>query len=185
MWLGLVIFGCLILLFVIMFNSLVSRKNQVENAFASIDVYLKKRADQIPSLVKAVKGYMSHEKAVLAQITKLRTEAFDSKIGSNERVDVENKITDSMNKIMLAVEAYPDLKASDNFMQLQRSLNEVEEQLAASRRAFNASVTDYNYGVESFPMNIVALMVAYKRKNMFIIPMESRGQTDERPKIKL
>ena len=70
-------------------------------------------------------------------------------------------------------------------MQLQRSFNEVEEQLAASRRAFNASVTDYNYGVESFPMNIVALMVAYKRKNMFIIPMESRGQTDERPKIKL
>ena len=185
MWIGLVIFGCLILLFVIMFNSLVSRKNQVENAFASIDVYLKKRADQIPSLVKAVKGYMNHEKEMLAQITRLRTEAFDNKIGSNERVAVENKITDSMNKIMLAVEAYPDLKASDNFMQLQRSLNEVEEQLAASRRAFNASVTDYNYGVESFPMNIVALMVAYKRKNMFIIPMESRGQTDERHKIKL
>ena len=185
MWIGLIIFGCLILLFVIMFNSLVSRKNQVENAFASIDVYLKKRADQIPNLVKAVKGYMNHEKAILAQITKLRTEAFDSKIGSNERVDVENKITDSMNKIMLAVEAYPDLKASDNFMQLQRSLNEVEEQLAASRRAFNASVTDYNNGVESFPMNIEALMVVYKRKNMFIIPMESRDQSDERPKIKL
>ena len=83
MWIGLIIFGCLILLFVIMFNSLVSRKNQVENAFASIDVYLKKRADQIPNLVKAVKGYMSHEKAILAQITKLRTEAFDSKIGTD------------------------------------------------------------------------------------------------------
>lgn len=178
MWIGLGVFVCLILLFGIMFNSLVSRKNQIENAFASIDVYLKKRADQIPSLVNSIKGYMNHEKAMLAQITKLRKESFDSKIGSNERVDVENKITDSMNKIMLAVEAYPDLKASHNFIQLQRSLNEVEEQLAASRRAFNASVTDYNNGVESFPMNIVALMMAYKRKNMFVIPMESRGQTN-------
>lgn len=185
MWIGIGIVGFVVLIIIIMFNALVSRKNQVENAFASIDVYLKKRADQIPNLVNAVKGYMNHEKEVLTEITRLRTEASDSKLGSNDRVEVENKITDSMGKIMIAVEAYPDLKASDNFMQLQRSLNEVEEQLAASRRAFNASVTDYNNGVESFPMNMVAGMMGYKRKNVFTIPTESRAQFEERPEVQL
>ena len=95
-----------------MYNMLVTRKNQVENAFASIDVYLKKRGDQIPSVVKTVKGYMEHEKDVLTKITELRNQAKDKSLGSNKRVDVENQMTDSMSKIMIAVEAYPDLKAS-------------------------------------------------------------------------
>ena len=168
-----------------MYNSLVSRKNQVENAFASIDVYLKKRADQIPSLVNAVKGYMDHEKEVLDQITQLRSDASNSELGSDERVQIENKITDGMGKIMIAVEAYPDLKASDNFMNLQRSINEVEEQLAASRRAFNASVTDYNNGVESLPSNIIAGMMGYKRRNVFTIPTESRAEFESTPDILL
>lgn len=174
-----------LLVFVFMHNALVSRKNQVDNAFASIDVYLKKRADQIPALVGAVKGYMQHEQGLLTEITKLRAEAGKSELGSNDRVEVENKITDAMGKIMIAVEAYPDLKAGENFMMLQRSISEIEEQLAASRRAFNASVTDYNNGVESFPMNIVANMKGYKRKSVFTIPAESKATYEQTPDINL
>ena len=185
MWIGISSVGFIVLMVIIMFNMLVSRKNQVENAFASIDVYLKKRSDQIPNLVNAVKGYMNHEKEVLTEITQLRNEAGNSDLGTNERVEVENKITDGISKVMIAVEAYPDLKASDNFLQLQRSINEVEEQLAASRRAFNASVTDYNNGVESFPTNLVAGMMNYKRRNVFTIPSTSRAQFEERPDVSI
>jgi LemA protein len=185
MWIALGIVGFLLLVFVIMYNMLVTRKNQVENAFASIDVYLKKRAEQIPSLVSTVKGYMKHEEAILTKITDLRNKAKDSSLGSNDRVDVENQITDSMSKIMIAVEAYPDLKASENFVMLQRSINEIEAQLAASRRAFNASVNDYNNGVETIPMNTVAGMMGYKRKNSFVIPSESKAQFESTPDIVL
>lgn len=185
MYIALGIAGFIILVIIIIFNSLVSRKNQVENAFASIDVYLKKRADLIPSLVEAVKGYMKHEKEVLTQITELRQKAKDSNLGSNERVDIENGITAGLGKLMVAVEAYPDLKASEIFMQLQRSVNEQEAQLAAARRAFNASVTDYNNAVESFPSNMIAKMMGYSRKNVFTIPEVSREAMDKRPEVNL
>lgn len=185
MYIALGIVGFIVLVIIIMFNSLVSRKNQVENAFASIDVYLKKRADLIPSLVESVKGYMNHEKEVLTQITELRSKAQDSSLGSNERVDIENGITAGLGKVMVAVEAYPDLKANENFLHLQRSINEQEAQLAAARRAFNASVTDYNNGVESFPSNVIANMMGYQRKNVFTIPEFSRPEMEKSPEIKL
>lgn len=185
MWIGIGIGGFILVVFVIIYNSLVSRKNQVENAFASIDVYLKKRGDLIPNLVNTVKGYMNHEQAIFTEITKLRAQAQDSHLGSNERVDIENKITDSIGQIMIKSEAYPDLKAGENFLMLQRSMNEMEEQLSASRRAFNASVTDYNNGVESFPNSIVAGMLGYKRKNVFTIPSESRPAMEQRPDINI
>lgn len=181
MWIAIGVVGFIILVMIIMNNSLVSRKNQVDNAFASIDVYLRKRADLIPQLVSTVKGYMKHEKDVLSEITRLRAEAQNSNLGSNERVDVENKITAGLGKIAIAVEDYPDLKAGENFLMLQRSMNEIEEQLAASRRAFNASVTDYNNGIESIPSNIIAGMKGYKAKNVFTIPSENRAAMEERP----
>ncbi len=173
----------LILLYIILYNGLVSKKNQVENAFASIDVYLKKRGDLIPQLVETVKGYMQHEKSILENIAALRSQAQSSALGSDEKVNLENQITDNMGKIMLSVESYPDLKASNNFNMLQRSINEIEAQLAASRRAFNASVNDYNNGIESFPANIVAGMMKYTRKNMFSIPTESRAAMEQAPTI--
>ncbi|OFZ65165.1 MAG: hypothetical protein A3D92_19320 [Bacteroidetes bacterium RIFCSPHIGHO2_02_FULL_44_7] len=185
MWIGIGIGVVLILAIVLMHNALVARKNQVDNAFSSIDVYLKKRADQIPALIGAVKGYMQHEQGLLTEIAELRSQAARSELGSNERVDVENKITNTMGKIMLAVEAYPDLKAGEQFLMLQRSISEIEEQLAASRRAFNASVTDYNNGVESFPMNLVANMKGYQLKSVFTIPLESKAQYEQTPDIQL
>jgi LemA protein len=175
----------LILVYIIIYNGLVSRKNQVENAFASIDVYLKKRSDLIPSLVETVKGYMNHERDTLEGIAKLRSQTQSAQLGSDDKVVLENKITEGIGHVMLAVEKYPDLKASANFMQLQRTMNEVEAQLAASRRAFNAAVTDYNNGIESFPSNIVAGMMKYERKHVFSIPMDSRTAVEQAPSINL
>jgi LemA protein len=175
----------LILVYIIIYNGLVGKKNQVENAFASIDVYLKKRSDLIPSLVETVKGYMNHERETLESIAKLRTQTQSSQLGSDDKVMLENEITAGIGRVMIAVEKYPDLKASTNFMQLQRSMNEVEAQLAASRRAFNAAVTDYNNGIESFPSNLVAGMMKYERKHVFSIPSESRATVEQAPIINL
>ena len=160
----------IVLILVLMYNSLINKKNQVENSFGGMDVQLKKRYDLIPNLISAVKTYMKHEANTLTEITELRTKALSGGISDDEKVDLDNKITSHLSGIMVAVENYPDLKASDNFIQLQRSLNEVEEQISASRRSYNAAVTDYNNGVEMFPTNLIAGVMSFKRKNVFEIP---------------
>ncbi len=163
--------GFLILVVVIIYNTLVAKKNQVENSFATIDVMLKKRYDLIPQLVDAVKGYMKHEEKVLTEITELRRKVVSTDgMSSMEKVDINNAMILGMNKIFAQVEDYPDLKASDNFLHLQRSMNEVEAQLSAARRAFNAAVTTYNNTVESFPSNVIAKSMNYKRRDVFMIP---------------
>lgn len=164
----------LLLIAIGLYNSLVRKRNDVENAFASIDVMLKKRYDLIPSLVEAVKGYMKHERRVLAEITALRTRIMTDTLSSDERVIIENRILKGVSQIMIAVENYPELSASDNFLHLQASLNEVEEQLSASRRAFNAAVTLFNNSVETFPSNIMASIMNYKRKVLFNIPDDEK-----------
>jgi len=159
-----------------MYNSLIGKKNDVEKSFGSIDVMLKKRYDLIPNLVAAVKQYMQHEAGTLTEITELRAKAVSGNLSSDEKVSLDNKITKTLGGIMVAVENYPDLKASQNFIQLQGSLNEVEEQISAARRAFNASVTDYNNAVEMFPTNIFASMMNYKRKAVFAVANEQERQ---------
>ena len=166
------------LIIVLMYNSLVDKKNQVENAFGGMDVQLKKRYDLIPNLISSVKTYMKHESDTLTEITELRTKALSGGLSNDDKVNLDNKITSKLGGIMVAVENYPDLKASDNFIQLQRSLNEVEEQISASRRTYNAQVTEYNNKVEMFPSNFVASIMNYKRKNVFEIPEESRKNVD-------
>jgi len=157
------------------YNSLIRKKNDVENAFASIDVMLRKRYNLIPAIVDAVKGYMKHERDLLTEITNLRTRAMLENLDNENRVIVENKIQKGMSELFVAVENYPDLKASENFLHLQGSLNEVEEQLAASRRFFNAAVTLYNNSVEVFPSNIIASMMNYRRRTLFEIPESERN----------
>jgi len=164
--------------FAIMYNSLINKNNQVENAFGGMDTQLKKRYDLIPNLVKIVKTYMKHEAETLTEITELRTKAISGNISDDEKVSLDNAITSKLGGIMVAVENYPDLKASDNFNQLQRSLNEVEEQISASRRAYNATITSYNNGVEMFPTNILAGMMNMQRKNVFEIPETERENID-------
>ena len=170
------IVGAVLILFIIIgiYNSLVRKKNDVENAFASIDVMLKKRYDLIPNLIETVKGYMQHEKSLLTELTALRTRALSGEISSNDRVMLENKIAKGMSGLMVAVENYPDLKASQNFLQLQGTWNEVEEQISASRRAFNAMVTTFSNSVETFPSNIMAGIMSYNRRTLFEIPDTER-----------
>lgn len=157
-----------------MYNSLVGKKNGVENAFASIDTILKKRYDLIPNLVATVKQYMEHERGLIEKVTELRARALSGGVSSDQAVSLNNEMNKALGGIMVAVENYPDLKANTNFMDLQRTLNEVEEQLSAARRAFNASVTDFNNAVEMFPTNLMAGAMHYTRRQLFEIPEAQR-----------
>ena len=168
----------LAVVFAIMYNRLINKKNQVENAFGGMDAQFKKRYDLIPNLVKSVKGYMEHEAKTLTEITTLRTKALSGNVSDDDKVALDNALTSKLGGIMVAVENYPDLKASENFNQLQRSLNEVEEQISASRRAYNATITSYNNSVEMFPTNLLAGMLNMQRKNVFEIPETQRENVD-------
>ncbi|TKG97071.1 LemA family protein [Puteibacter caeruleilacunae] len=166
------------LLIISIYNGLIRRRNEVDNAFGGMDVQLKKRYDLIPNLVATVKQYATHEKELLSQITEMRSKATSGNLSSDEKVALDNQISAGMRSIMVAVENYPDLKASDNFMNLQRTLNEVESQISAARRTYNAVVTDYNNGIQTFPQNILAGMMNMGRKNVFEIPEVERQNVD-------
>ena len=178
MWTAIIIAVVTVLFIIFLYNALIAKKNQVTNVFGSIDALLKKRYDLIPKLITTVKQYMKHERELLEKITELRAKAVSGQISDDQKVDLENKITKALGGIMVAVENYPDLKANQNFLQLQASMNEVEEQISAARRAYNAAVTDYNNAVEMFPTNILASMMRYKLKNVFEIPDEQRQDID-------
>lgn len=152
-----------------MYNNLISKRNNVEYAFGSIDVMLKKRHDLIPNLVSTVKGYMTHEQDLLTKITAMRSEVLKANTTSKERFQTEGQLSSMLGKIQIAVENYPNLKANTNFLQLQATLNEVEEQLSAARRAYNASVKGYNDSVEMIPTNIMANMMGLKTRAYFEI----------------
>lgn len=166
---NLIIIGIIIIAIIIMYNSLISKKNQVENIFGSVDAQLKKRYDLIPNLVAAVSKYMEHEKSLLTEVTKLRSEANNPNISDEHKMALDAKMSSALGSIMVAVEDYPELKANENVMHLQSSLNEVEEQIAAARRAYNQAVTDYNNAIEMFPTNFMAKAMAYRAKKVFEI----------------
>lgn len=148
------------------YNGLVTKRNQVENAFAGVDVQLKKRYDLIPNLVESVKGYMKHEESVLTRLAQLRTTPY-AQLTDDQKVEMDKGMQQVVQGLRVTVEKYPDLKASENMMHLQRTLNETEEQLSASRRSFNAAVMDYNNSVQSFPTNLIAGMFHFEKKTFF------------------
>jgi LemA protein len=164
-----------LLLIISMYNGLIRRKNEVENAFGGIDAQLKKRFDLIPNLVSAVKQYMQHEQETLTKLTELRTQAQSPNLSNEDKVAINNELTQNMGKLMVSVENYPELKASDNFVQLQRSLNEVDSQISAARRNYNAAITDYNNGIKTFPRSIVASVMGLQSKAVFVIPEQERA----------
>ena len=164
----------LTLVIIVIYNNLIQKKNAIDNAYFSMDVMLKKRYDLIPQLVDTVKGYMHHEKDVLIQLTELRQKALTANLDTNEKVELDNRINSGLQNIVAGFENYPQLKASDNFLHLQRSINETEEQLAASRRFYNAAVNDYHNGIEMFPANIVASWMGLKHKTFFEIAEEHK-----------
>ena len=163
------------LIIVDMYNGLIRKKDEVENAFGGMDVQLKKRYALISNLISTVKQYMTHEKELLTKVTELRSQAISGTVSNEQKVDLDNQITGEMKGIMVAVENYPDLKANENFMKLQKTMNEVESQISAARRAYNASITDFNNGVQMFPSSIVAGMMKLSAKKVFQIP-EVQGE---------
>jgi LemA protein len=152
-----VILGIILLLalFAIsVYNGLIRTKNQVENAYASVDVQLKKRYDLIPNLVETVKQHIKYESETLEKIVALRSQAGQPNLTTDDKVKLDNQISTAVKGLMVSVENYPDLKSSQNFLQLQASWNEIEEQVAASRRFYNSSVNAYNNALQTFPSKL-------------------------------
>jgi len=169
-----IILALLVLAVIIMYNSLISKKNQVDNIFASVDTQLKKRYDLIPNLVATVSKYMEHEKTLLTEVTRLRSEANNPNLSDTHKINLDKKVSSALGSIMVAVENYPDLKANENVMQLQGTLHELEEQISAARRAYNQAVTDYNNAIEMFPTNFIAKAMNYRAKQVFEISHNER-----------
>ena len=168
----------LLLLGIILSNILTARRNEADNAFASVDAYLKKRFDLIPNLVAAVQQYMVHEKSILTEITALRSEAMKTGLSSNETIEINNRMNRALHSVNVAMENYPDLKANTNILQLQASLNEVEEQLSAARRTYNATVLSFNNGVQLFPSSLIASMRGLRTRAYLETPDQERNNID-------
>jgi len=164
----------LLLVLIIMHNGLINKKNEVENVFAGMDVQLKKRYDLIPNLISTVKTYMKHEKDTLLKITELRARAMEEGKSNEEKNELANSISEALDNLKIAVENYPELKASENFIMLQESLNDVEEQISAARRYYNTAITSYNNAIEMFPTNILASFMSMERKQVFNIIQSER-----------
>lgn len=170
---ALIVIAIIAIFFIVSYNTLIRKRNETENSFASIDVMLKKRFDLIPNIVATVKQYAKYEEETFSKITELRNKSYND-LSEKEKTEFDQSFSNARNSFFAVAENYPDLKASENFMQLQRSLNETEEQLSAARRTFNASVTDYNNAVQVFPTNILAGMFGFVRKNVFVIMEEEK-----------
>jgi LemA protein len=171
----------LFLMIIGLYNRLVKLRNNRENAFADIDVQLKQRLDLIPQLVEAVKAYMKHESTVLIEITNARNNALKART-INEKIAAENQVSGALQGLNVAVEAYPDLKANQNFMQLQQEISDVENKLAAARRFFNSATKEFNNAVQTLPSNVLAGMFGFQREHMFDLGTD-RAKAEETPKL--
>jgi len=161
MIIALIIIG-FIFIGIFFYNSLIGKKNQVTNAFSAIDVMLKKRFDLIPNLVEVVKQYTTYEQGTLTKIVELRSKAGVPNISNAEKADLDAQLSSNLRGLMVNVENYPDLKANTNFINLQTTWTESEEQIAAARRTYNAAVTDYNNSIMMFPGSLFAGMLNYQ-----------------------
>lgn len=155
-----------------MYNSLIQLRNQVKNAWAQIDVQLKRRHDLIPNLLETVKGYMNHERETLQNITNARANAM-SAVSVTDKAKAEGQLTDAMTKFNIAVENYPDLKANQNFLALQEELSSTENKISFSRQNYNDQVLHYNNKIEMFPSNILANMFSFAKEAFFEVEDKS------------
>lgn len=182
---GLIIGGVVLILiiwWISINNRLVSLKNNRESAFADIDVQLKQRYDLIPQLLGAVKGYMNHESEVLIKVTEARSRCMQAS-SISDKISAEAGLAAAMNGFNMQIEAYPDLKANANFMNLQNEIGDIENKLAAVRRFFNSATKEYNNGIEQFPSSIIAGMKGYTREPMFDLGVEQRQTLDKAPEV--
>lgn len=165
-----------------MYNGLVKLRNNRENAFADIDVQLKQRHDLIPQLVETVKGYAAHEKDTLERVIQARNGALNART-IDEKIVAENALTSALSGLKITLEAYPDLKANQNFLQLQEEIADLENKLSSVRRYFNSATKELNNAVQTFPSNLLAGMFGFHKESMFDLG-EQRTQLEEAPKIK-
>lgn len=150
------------------YNSLVKKRNSVEEAFSTMDVYLKKRWDLIPNIVATVKGYAKHEAQTLEKVIAARNTRYED-LSSDEKINVNQELSRGLASINVLAEQYPDLKANENFLNLQNQLNRTEDDIANARKFYNAVVKDYQNKIEMFPSSIVAGMFNFKAKQMYVV----------------
>jgi len=172
----------LIVALISMYNGLVKLRNNRENAFANIDVQLKQRFDLVPQLVNTVKGYAGHEKETLEKVTAARAAAMNANT-VDEKVAADKALSGALAGLRVSLEAYPELKANQNFLQLQNELSDIENKLSAARRFFNSATREFNNACEVFPSNIVAGMFNFKRAPMYEAT-ENRDTLNKAPEVK-
>ena len=165
---AMVVIGIILLWFIITYNMFIRLKNSLNEAFATMDVYLKKRWDLIPNLVETVKGYVEHEKSTFEKVVELRNTAY-SNLPSDEKIALNAQLSTGLAKLLAVAENYPDLKANQNFMDLSGQLSQIESDIANSRKYYNAVVKEYNNAVQTIPSNIVAAICQFKPAKMFEI----------------
>ena len=171
MWIALIIIAVLVILVISMYNSLVRLRQKVKNSWSQIDVQLQRRFDLIPNLVETVKGYMAHENDVLTKVAELRTSWANAGTVA-EKANLDNQLSGALKTIMAVSESYPELKANQNFSELQQELQNTENKISFSRQFYNDSVTMYNTKLEVFPSNIIASMFGFKAEEFFKVESE-------------
>lgn len=166
LWIVVAVVAVAIIWLISAFNGLVILKNRAKEAYADIDVQLKRRYDLIPNLVETVKGYAAHEKELFEKVTQARASAMSAK-GMAEKAGAENALTDTLKSLFAVAESYPDLKASQNFLELQREITDTEDKIQAARRFYNTNVRDLSIKIESFPDNIIAKVFGFGKMELF------------------
>ena len=164
------------------YNSLVAMRQRTNQAFADIDVQLKQRHDLIPNLIETVKGYAAHERGTLEAVVRARNAAMAAP-GVEQKVAAENVLTGALRQLFALSESYPDLKANQNFQQLQAELSDIENKLAASRRFFNNAVQEYNTGIQQFPASLFSGIFGFTQRTFFDLG-ETRAQLEQAPSVK-
>jgi len=169
-----VIVVLLVLVFIVMYNSLVRLRNRIDNAWSQIDVQLKRRYDLIPNLVESVKGYAAHEKGTFEAVTQARAAAINAQ-GPAEQAQAENMLSGALKSMFAVAEAYPDLKANQNFLNLQEELTSTEDRIAYSRQFYNDSVLSYNNKIQTLPSSMIAGMFNFEKREYFEGDPEATG----------
>ncbi len=178
MWVFLGIIAVLVIWAIAVYNGLIRLKNRVDEAWSDIDVQLKRRYDLIPNLVSTVKGYAAHEKEVFEKVTEARTRAMGAQ-SAGDKAQAENMLSQTLKSLFAVAEAYPDLKANQNFLELQRELTDTEDKIQASRRFYNGNVRDFNTKIQVFPNNVFAGMLGFSPREFF----EAAGGEKEPVKV--
>ncbi|HEY2185571.1 MAG TPA: LemA family protein [Xanthobacteraceae bacterium] len=184
-WIVLGVIVLAVLWMVMVYNGLVALRQRVNQAFSDIDVQTKQRHDLVPNLVETVKGYASHERGTLEAVVQARNAAVTAQAGGvAAQAAAENALSGALRQLFALSEAYPDLKANQNFQQLQSELSDLENKIAAARRFFNSAVQEYNTGIQQFPAVLVAGSLGFTQKEFFDVGAEERKQLDQAPQVK-